>query len=68
MSKRSKRRSTGAAQPAEPVDVVDGIPDCAARRPAWKYVLIALVFLAWAAFLLYCHLAGRLENHPHVPP
>ncbi len=49
-----------AAKPPQPApalpprDVVDGIPDRAARRPLWKYLVIALVFLAWLAFLLYC--------------
>jgi len=56
---RSKR--SGSADPAplpEPVDVVDGIPDRSAHAPAWKYVLIALLFLAWLAFLIYCAVAG----------
>ena len=42
----------------EPRDVVDGIPDRAARRPVWKYVLLAVIFLAWMAFLVYCAVTG----------
>jgi len=67
MSKRAKNRSTSPAEGSRPVDVVDGIPDCSARRSAWKYILIALVFLGWVAFLLYCHLAGNVEAHPSAP-
>ena len=46
--------------PAAPVDKVDGIPDRSRSRPWWKYALLVLVFLAWAGFLIYCHLAGNL--------
>jgi hypothetical protein len=42
-----------------PVDVVDGIPDRQARPAKWKYVLLAVVFLAWVAFLVYCQIAGK---------
>jgi hypothetical protein len=45
-------------QPTEPRDVIDGIPDRAASRPVWKYVLIGMIFLAWLAFLIYCLVAG----------
>jgi len=34
-------------------DVRDGIPDRSANPAAWKYVLLAGVFLAWAAFLVW---------------
>jgi len=44
--------------PPAPVDVVDGIPDRASRRPAWKYVAIVAVFLVWLAALVYIQLAG----------
>lgn len=64
MSTPPKERSTNPAQSAQPVDVVDGIPDRSARRSAWKYVLLALVFLGWVAFLVYCHLAGNPEGRP----
>jgi hypothetical protein len=46
--------------PPEPVDMRDGIPDAAQRRPAWKYVLIGVVFAAWIAFLVYVYLAARV--------
>ncbi len=46
------------ASPA-PVDVVDGIPDRARSPARWKYVALALIFLAWIAFLIYCLLAGN---------
>ena len=43
---------------AEPVDLVEGIPDRAVRPALWKYVLIAAIFLAWLAFLIYCQTAA----------
>jgi hypothetical protein len=42
----------------EPVDVVDGIPDRAARAAWWKYLLLAAIGLAWLAVLVYCWWAG----------
>jgi len=42
----------------EPLDVVGGIPDRAARAPWWRYGLLAAVGLAWMAVLVYCWLAG----------
>lgn len=58
----SKRRSAGGSSPPagapEPVDVVDGIPDRSARGRAWKLAVLAGVFVAWVAFLIYCALAG----------
>lgn len=65
----SKRRGNSSGRPGgddardEPlkaIDSVDGIPDRAAQRPMWKYVLIAAIFLGWLAFLVYCAAAGRL--------
>jgi hypothetical protein len=47
--------------PPEPIDVVDGIPDRAARTPRWRYVLLAAAGLAWVAVLIYCWLAGCVE-------
>jgi uncharacterized membrane-anchored protein len=38
----------------EPIDMDDGIPDRSSHRPAWKYLLVALIFLVWLAFLIYC--------------
>jgi hypothetical protein len=47
--------------PAEPIDVVDGIPDRAARAPRWRYVLLVAAGLAWLAVLIYCWQAGGVE-------
>ena len=43
----------------EPRDVVDGIPDRAARRPVWKYVLLAAAFAAWLGVLALMQRLGR---------
>ena len=45
-----------------PVNVVDGIPDRAAKGPKWKYWALAVVFLLWVAFLIYCTFAGGPER------
>ncbi len=45
--------------PPEPRDVVDGMPDRAANRPLWKYLLIAGVFVAWLGVLAIMHLLAR---------
>jgi len=42
----------------EPVDVVDGIPDRSVRRPLWAYIVLALIFLGWLAFLVTCRIVG----------
>ncbi len=42
-----------------PVDVVDGLADRQAKPPRWKYILIAAIYVAWIAFLIYCLLAGN---------
>lgn len=55
---KSQAQQSQNAQPLIPRDVVDGIPDRAARRPLWKFIAIAVVFLSWVAFLIYCLLAG----------
>lgn len=47
------------SRPPEPVDLVDGIPDRAARAPLWRYLLLAAIALAWGAVLVYCWLAGN---------
>jgi len=66
MSRKRKAPPARADEPAdkqelpEPVNVVDGIPDRRERTPVWKYVLIAVVFLAWLAFLIYCAAAGNV--------
>ena len=59
---RSGQGSHKAARPntqaPEPVDVVNGIPDRSRRRPLWAYILLALIFLGWLAFLVTCRIAG----------
>jgi len=62
MSKEKDTSPEAQGRVPEPVDVVDGIPDRAAHRPMWKWVLIAAAFLAWLAFLIYCQLAGNLSS------
>lgn len=42
-----------------PMDVVDGLADREAKPPRWKYILIAAIYMAWVAFLIYCLLAGN---------
>lgn len=42
-----------------PVDVVDGVPDRSPKPSRWKYIVIAAIFLAWVAFLIYVLLSGR---------
>lgn len=41
-------------------DVIDGIPDRAVRRPAWKYALLAGLFVLWLAVLAALFLWGRV--------
>ena len=41
-----------------PRDVVDGIPDRVARRPLWKYLLVAAAFVGWLGVLLLLYLIG----------
>lgn len=38
----------------------DEVPDVSPRRAAWKYALLAGIFLAWCAVLLYCALTGTV--------
>ena len=38
--------------------VVDGIPARSPNRAAWKYILAAIVFALWVAFLIYCAVVG----------
>jgi hypothetical protein len=32
------------------------VPGQSKNRAAWKYALLALIFLAWLGFLIYCAL------------
>ncbi len=58
-SKTPKELEKKKPAPPAPVDLVDGIPDRAKSPARWKYVALALIFLAWMAFLIYCLLAGN---------
>jgi len=40
-------------------DAADGIPDRAARRPLWKYLLVGVGLLAWLGALVTLYWAGR---------
>jgi hypothetical protein len=64
----TRKRRTQPSRPGQaaadenvppPVDIVDGIPDRCEHAPKWKYILLAVVFVAWLAFLIYCAAAGR---------
>jgi hypothetical protein len=46
------------AAPAEPVNVVDGIPDRSTNPRPWKTMAVGGIFLVWLGFLIYCLLAG----------
>ena len=35
------------------------LPCQSANRAAWKYALLAVIFLAWLAFLIYCAIGGN---------
>jgi hypothetical protein len=46
--------------PVKPIDVVDGIPNRSPNRPLWKYLLVAVGFLAWLGVLAMLYgLGGR---------
>jgi len=55
---KTKKDSRPVPVAADPVDVVDGMPDVSSNRAAWKYIALAVAFAAWVAFLIYCSLAG----------
>ncbi len=62
----SPKRANPKAEEARPerpipqaVDVHAGVPDCAAKRPAWRWVAMILLFAAWISFLMYCWLGGN---------
>ena len=57
INKATTKKKIEASVP-KAVDVVDGIPDRCKRIFTWKYVLIAVVFIAWVGFLIYCQIAG----------
>ena len=47
------QQSAGKDQPHE------RLPCQSANRAAWKYALLAAIFLAWLAFLIYCAVGGN---------
>ena len=55
----SKKRDKKPVEAPEPVNVVDGIPDRSTHSGTWAYLIVAAVFVAWVAFLVYCQLAGQ---------
>ena len=56
--KKNKQADPTPPPPPEPIDVVEGIPDRQSNPPRWKYLVLAGMFAAWIAFMLYCELAG----------
>ncbi len=60
MASKKPRDCPKSAGVPEPIDVVDGVPDRSKNQAAWKYLLIALIFAGWVAFLIYCGITGRL--------
>lgn len=55
----SQKKTEPDEQLPEPVDVIDGIPDRASRRPRWIFVLLGGIFIAWVLFLIYVRIAGQ---------
>jgi len=51
--KKDRSDRKGPAEPPQPRDVVDGIPDRSSRRQPWKYIVLGAIFLAWLALLIY---------------
>ena len=55
----AKPKAKKGPTPKPPVDIDQGIPDRASRRPAWKYIVLLVIFLAWVAVLIYMATAGQ---------
>jgi hypothetical protein len=53
-NKPAGRPAAPEQAPAPPPEGEDKIPCQSENRAAWKYVVLALIFLAWLAFLIYC--------------
>lgn len=61
MSKR--KRTSSPPDPwghDTPADGSTTLPDQSTNPAVWKYVLLAGIFVAWLAFLIYCQLAGQV--------
>ena len=56
--KADRRKRPPAEDGPSPVDVMDGIPDRSANPAPLKHILVAVIFLAWVAFLVFCAIAG----------
>jgi hypothetical protein len=54
--KRPPGQPAASPQPPSPDKDSQGeqLPCRSSNRAWWKYVLLALIFLAWLAFLIYC--------------
>ena len=59
---REKQQADDRAAPFEPVNRVDGIPDRSPRPALWKYVVLAVIFLGWLAFLMYAAMAAPVAH------
>lgn len=53
--KQTGRGSAEKRAVPEPINVIDDMPDVAAARPVWFYILLGGVFAAWLGFLIYVH-------------
>lgn len=53
-----KNTDNSALQTPAPIDMADGIPDRDAVVKRWKIAAMAIVYLAWTAFLVYCQIVG----------
>jgi hypothetical protein len=62
MTKPSRPRRARRAEHPPPANLIDGIPDRSDRPAAWKRVVLALVFLAWLGFLIYCAAAAHIAE------
>jgi hypothetical protein len=59
MARGGKKTSANAGRSAaKPAGAADEIPGRAAKRPLWAYVLLAVIFAGWVAFLVFCRITG----------
>ena len=59
-ARRKPPRKNAPPAAAPPVDVRDGIPDAAAGPKIRQYALLAIIFLTWLGFLVYCAFAASV--------
>ena len=52
-------QSTQQTVIAEPIDVVDGIPDRAQGRWSWRLILVGLAYVGWVVFLACLQVSGQ---------